>query len=60
MELFLVLVPITVILVAGSLIAFVWSARNEQFEDLDRQAHSILFDEEDENQSDSQKEAEDE
>lgn len=45
MELFLVLIPVTVALVALSLWAFVWSARHEQFDDLDRQAYSILFDE---------------
>ena len=45
MELFLVLIPVTVALVALSLWGFVWSARHEQFEDLDRQAYSILFDE---------------
>ncbi|MCB1664926.1 MAG: cbb3-type cytochrome oxidase assembly protein CcoS [Pseudomonadales bacterium] len=50
MELFLVLIPVTVALVALSLWAFVWSARHEQFDDLDRQAYSILFDE-DENKA---------
>ncbi len=45
MELFLVLIPVTVVLVLVSLWAFVWSARNEQFDDLDRQAWSILFEE---------------
>lgn len=47
MELFLVLIPVTVGLVLLSLWAFVWSAENEQFEDLDRQAYSILFDDPD-------------
>jgi len=47
MEIFLVLIPITVILVAFSLWGFIWSARNEQFDDLDRQAYSILFDDDD-------------
>lgn len=45
MELFLVLIPVTLALVVLSLWAFVWSARNDQFDDLDRQAWSILFDE---------------
>ena len=54
MELFLVLIPVTVALVALSLWAFVWSARHEQFEDLDRQAYSILFDDdEDESQNET-------
>jgi cbb3-type cytochrome oxidase maturation protein len=30
-----------------SLWAFLWSAKNEQFEDLDKQAWSILFEEND-------------
>lgn len=47
MELFLVLIPVTVVLVLMSLWAFVWSARHEQFDDLDRQAWSILFEEPD-------------
>ena len=47
MELFLVLIPVTLALVVLSLWAFVWSTRNEQFEDLDKQAWSILFDEAD-------------
>ena len=47
MELFLVLIPVTLALVVLSLWAFVWSTRNEQFDDLDKQAWSILFDEAD-------------
>jgi cbb3-type cytochrome oxidase maturation protein len=47
MELFLVLIPVTVVLVLLSLWAFVWSTRNEQFDDLDRQAWSILFEDPD-------------
>lgn len=27
--------------------AFVWSVKNEQFEDLEKEAHSILFEEKD-------------
>lgn len=45
MELFLVLIPVTLALVVLSLWAFVWSTKNEQFDDLDKQAWSILFDE---------------
>lgn len=57
MELFLVLIPVTMALVALSLWAFVWSARNEQFDDLDRQAYSILFDEDDKVQTGGDKRA---
>lgn len=44
MELFLVLIPVTIVLVGLSIWAFLWSARNEQFEDLEKQSYSILFD----------------
>lgn len=47
MELFLVLIPVTIIIVGISIWAFLWSARNDQFEDLDKQAYSILFDDDD-------------
>lgn len=50
METFLILIPVTLALVALSLWAFVWSARNGQFEDIDRQAWSILFDNAEEEQ----------
>ena len=50
METFLILIPVTLALVALSLWAFVWSARNGQFEDIDRQAWSILFDNPEEEQ----------
>ena len=43
MEVVFVLVPISLIIVGISLWAFVWSVRNEQFEDLEKEAHSILF-----------------
>lgn len=45
MELFLFLIPVTIVLVGISIWAFLWSARNDQFEDLEKQAYSILFDE---------------
>ena len=60
MELFLVLIPITVILVAFSLWGFIWSARNDQFDDLDKQAYSILFDDDDNAQAESEPERADE
>ena len=55
MELFLVLIPVTMALVALSLWGFIWSARNEQFDDLDRQAYSILFDEDAKQQANGDK-----
>ena len=35
MELFLILIPVTIVLVGISIWAFLWSARNDQFEDLE-------------------------
>ncbi len=51
METFLILIPVTLALVALSLWAFVWSARKGQFEDIDRQAWSMLFDNTEEKQT---------
>lgn len=44
MEILFVLVPVSVIIVLVSLWAFVWSVHNRQYEDLDKEAHRILFD----------------
>lgn len=44
MGIYLVLIPVTLALVALALWAFVWSVRHEQFDDLDREGYSILFD----------------
>ncbi|MCH8256970.1 MAG: cbb3-type cytochrome oxidase assembly protein CcoS [Proteobacteria bacterium] len=46
MEIVFILVPISLVIIMIALWAFVWSVRNEQFEDLDKEAHSILFDDE--------------
>lgn len=43
MEILFVLIPLSLGLVAFALWSFVWSVKNEQFEDLDRQGWSILF-----------------
>ena len=45
MEVIFVLVPISLVIIGGAIWAFVWSVRNDQFEDLDKEAYSILFDE---------------
>jgi cbb3-type cytochrome oxidase maturation protein len=44
-EILFVLIPLSLGLVAFALWSFIWSVKNEQFEDLDRQGWSILFDE---------------
>lgn len=42
--LFLVL-PLALLIVAGAVVAFVWSARSGQFDDLDTPAMRVLHDE---------------
>lgn len=41
------LIPIALAFTALSVWAFLWSVNNDQFDDLDKAAHSILFDDED-------------
>ena len=43
MEVIFVLIPVSLVIVVVILWAFVWSVRHEQFEDLEKEAHSILF-----------------
>ena len=44
MNIIYVLIPIAIIIVAVAIVAFFWAVKNNQFEDLERQGHSILFD----------------
>ena len=44
MEILFVLIPVSLIIVMVSLAAFVWSVHNRQYEDLDKEAYRILFD----------------
>lgn len=46
MEVLFILVPVSLVIVMVSLIAFVWSVNNKQYDDLDKEAERILFDEE--------------
>lgn len=48
MEILFVLIPLSVGLITFALWSFVWSVKNEQFDDLERQGWSILFDDKDE------------
>ena len=45
MEIVFVLVPVSLLIVVVALWAFVWSVRNDQYDDLDKEAYRILFDE---------------
>lgn len=42
-----VLVPLTLVMGAAGLLAFLWSMRSKQYEDLDGAAERILLDDED-------------
>jgi len=42
-----VMIPAAMILVALAIWMFFWAVDNDQYEDLDSPAHSILFDDED-------------
>ena len=44
MSIIYVLIPLAIILVGVAVMIFFWAVRSNQFEDLDRQGYSILFD----------------
>lgn len=47
------LIPIAIIFVCIAVALFIWAVKTDQFDDLDRQGHSILFDDNDEQQTKS-------
>ncbi|NLS12573.1 cbb3-type cytochrome oxidase assembly protein CcoS [Vibrio sp. SM6] len=46
MESIYILIPIAIVLVCVAIGIFLWAVKSEQFEDLERQGHNILFDDE--------------
>lgn len=44
MNIIYVLIPIAIILVLVAIYVFFWAVKSNQFEDLERQGYSILFD----------------
>ncbi|EQB0495827.1 cbb3-type cytochrome oxidase assembly protein CcoS [Vibrio mimicus] len=50
MESLYLLIPIAIVLVCVAVGIFLWAVKSEQFEDLERQGHNILF-EDDEKQN---------
>lgn len=50
MEIVFVLIPISLLIIGGAIWAFLWSVKNDQFEDLDKEAHSIFFEDEYDNE----------
>ncbi|MGD8111792.1 cbb3-type cytochrome oxidase assembly protein CcoS [Vibrio sp. NTOU-M3] len=49
MESLYILIPIAIALVCVAVAVFLWAVKSEQFEDLERQGHNILFDEDEKN-----------
>ncbi|EDP60050.1 cbb3-type cytochrome oxidase assembly protein CcoS [Vibrio sp. AND4] len=47
MESLYILIPIAIVLVCIAVAIFLWAVRSDQFEDLERQGHNILLDEDD-------------
>ena len=44
MTILIYMIPISLLLSLGFLVAFLWSVENDQMKDLDQKAHSILND----------------
>ncbi|MDR9826840.1 cbb3-type cytochrome oxidase assembly protein CcoS [Vibrio sp. FNV 38] len=44
MESIYILIPIAILLVVIAVAIFLWAVKSDQFEDLERQGHNILFD----------------
>ncbi|OIQ26350.1 cbb3-type cytochrome oxidase assembly protein CcoS [uncultured Vibrio sp.] len=44
MESLYILIPIAIMLVVVAIGIFLWAVKSDQFEDLERQGHNILFD----------------
>ena len=55
MSIIYVLIPLAIIIVGIALVIFFWAVRSNQFDDLERQGYSILFDDdiEDKNQTEA-------
>lgn len=51
MSIIYILIPIAIVFVIIALVVFFWAVRSEQFSDFDKQAHSILFDEQEKPQA---------
>ena len=46
MESLYILIPIAIVLVCVAIAIFLWAVKSDQFEDLERQGHNILLDDE--------------
>ncbi len=46
MEIIFILIPVSLLIVVVALWAFVWTVRNDQYDELEKEAYRILLDEE--------------
>jgi cbb3-type cytochrome oxidase maturation protein len=44
MSVIYILIPLAIVIIAVAIAAFTWAVKSDQFNDLDRQGYSILFD----------------
>lgn len=56
MESLFILIPIAIILVCVAAAIFLWAVKSDQFEDLERQGHNILFDDDEQTKNDEKSE----
>ncbi|AMG04500.1 cbb3-type cytochrome oxidase assembly protein CcoS [Vibrio mimicus] len=54
MESLYLLIPIAIVLVCVAVGIFLWAVKSEQFEDLERQGHNILFEDDEKQNKDNQ------
>ncbi len=59
MSIIYVLIPIAILFVAIGIWIFFWAVRSKQFEDLEKEGFSILFDEDKKSTSDEQNKPDD-
>jgi len=50
MSIIYILIPVAIVFTALGIYLFFWAVKTEQFEDLEKQGMSILFDEEEKNE----------
>jgi len=53
MDSLFILIPVTFLLLGTAIAAWVWSVRSGQYDDLDKAARSILFDDDENDRRDS-------
>nr|WP_086940107.1 cbb3-type cytochrome oxidase assembly protein CcoS [Thaumasiovibrio occultus] len=52
MESLFILIPIAILLVCVAVAIFSWAVKHDQFDDLERHGHSILFEEDEKQETD--------